>query len=107
MSSDFKPVIRSTALRDQVYERMRESIRTGHVRPGDRLQEIALAEALGVSRTPVREALALLARDGLAEMQGPGFVVTPLSPHAIAPIFALLPLLPPPPLPDAPPTPTH
>ena len=101
MSSDFKPLIRSTALRDQVYERMRESIRTGRVRPGDRLQEIALAEALGVSRTPVREALALLARDGLAEMQGRGFVVTGLSPQDIGHIFELRRLLEPPAVRDA------
>src|SRR5258708_26180195 len=101
MSSDFKPLIRSTALRDQGYERMRESIRTGRVRPGDRLQEIALAEALGVSRTPVREALALLARDGLAEMQGRGFVVTGLSPQDIGHIFELRRLLEPPAVRDA------
>src|SRR5258708_19995335 len=101
MSSDFKPLIRSTALRDQVYERMRESIRTGRVRPGDRLQEIGLAEALGVSRTPVREALALLARDGLAEMQGRGFVVTGLSPQDIGHIFELRRLLEPPAVRDA------
>jgi DNA-binding GntR family transcriptional regulator len=72
---------------------MRDSIRTGRVRPGDRLQEIALAQVLGVSRTPVREALALLARDGLAEPQGRGFVVTGLSPKDIDDIFELRRLL--------------
>jgi DNA-binding GntR family transcriptional regulator len=80
---------------------MRESIRTGRVRPGDRLQEIALAEALGVSRTPVREALALLAREGLAEPQGRGFVVTGLSPKDIDEIFELRRLLEPPAVRDA------
>jgi DNA-binding GntR family transcriptional regulator len=93
MRPEIKPLVKASALRDQVYERMRESIRTGRVRPGDRLQEIALAEALGVSRTPVREALALLARDGLAEPQGRGFVVTGLSAKDIDDIFALRRLL--------------
>jgi DNA-binding GntR family transcriptional regulator len=80
---------------------MRESIRTGRIRPGERLQEIALADVLGVSRTPVREALALLARDGLAEPQGRGFVVTGLSPKDIDDIFALRRLLEPPAVRDA------
>jgi DNA-binding GntR family transcriptional regulator len=93
MSSRLKPLVRSTALRDQVYERLRESIRAGRIRPGERLQEIALAAALGVSRTPVREALALLARDGLATAQGRGFVVSGLSADDIDDIFELRRLL--------------
>ncbi len=101
MRPEIKPLVKASALRDQVYQRMRESIRTGRVRPGERLQEIALAEALGVSRTPVREALALLARDGLAEPQGRGFAVTGLSAKDIDDIFALRRLLEPPAVRDA------
>ncbi len=93
MRNNLKPLIRSTALRDQVYERMRESIRGGRIRAGERLQEITLAEALGVSRTPVREALAMLASDGLAEQVGRGFVVAGLSPQDIDEIFELRRLL--------------
>ena len=44
-------------LREVVYETLREAIRTGALRPGERLMEIQLAEELGVSRTPVREAI--------------------------------------------------
>jgi len=72
---------------------MRQSIRGGRVRAGDRLQEIALAKVLGVSRTPVREALALLARDGLAVPNGRGYVVTGVSPKDIDDIFELRRLL--------------
>jgi DNA-binding GntR family transcriptional regulator len=93
MRASLKPLVRSISLRDQVYERMRESIRAGRIRPGDRLQEISLAEALGVSRTPVREALALLAKDGLARLDGRGFVVTALTPKDIDDIFELRRLL--------------
>jgi DNA-binding GntR family transcriptional regulator len=93
MRSGIKPVIRSTALRDQVYARLRELIRAGQLRPGDRLQEISLATALGVSRTPVREALALLANEGLAEADGRGFVIPSLTPQDIDHIFELRQLL--------------
>ena len=93
MPRHLKPLVRASALRDQVYERLRESIRAGRIAPGGRLQEIALAERLGVSRTPVREALALLARDGLASPSGRGYVVAGLSPQDIDDIFELRRLL--------------
>lgn len=44
-------------LREVVYETLREAIKTGSLAPGERLMEIQLAEELGVSRTPVREAI--------------------------------------------------
>ena len=44
-------------LREVVYETLREAIRTGALPPGERLMEIQLAEEMGVSRTPVREAI--------------------------------------------------
>lgn len=44
-------------LREVVYETLREAIKAGTLPPGDRLMEIQLAEELGVSRTPVREAI--------------------------------------------------
>ena len=93
MASNLKPLVRASALRDQVYGRLRGSIRTGRIRPGERLQEIALADALGVSRTPVREALALLANDGLAVAQGRGYIVAGLAPRDIDDIFELRRLL--------------
>ncbi len=93
MSGHLKPLVRASALRDQVYARLRESIRGGRIRPGEKLQEIALAEALGVSRTPVREALALLAAHGLAAPSGRGYVVAGLAPQDIDEIYELRRLL--------------
>lgn len=61
-----KSEIRRVAdLRQQVYETLRKRITDGHFKTDARFQEIKLADELGVSRTPVREALAMLVRDGL------------------------------------------
>jgi len=49
----------------QTYRALIEEIRTGRLRPGDRLRETELADRLGVSRTPVREAIRQLEADGL------------------------------------------
>ena len=51
----------------EVLEQLRERILSGELAPGARLQQVPLSEALGVSRTPLREAMARLARDGLLE----------------------------------------
>lgn len=53
-------------LRDVVYKTIRNAILKGELKPGSRLMEIHLASSLGVSRTPVREAIRLLEREGLA-----------------------------------------
>lgn len=53
-------------LRDVVFHTLRESILKGELEPGERLMEIQLAEKLGVSRTPVREAIRKLELEGLA-----------------------------------------
>lgn len=59
--------IRRTVLRDEVREALLEWLAAGRLAPGQRLEEARLSQALGVSRTPLREALASLARDGLVE----------------------------------------
>lgn len=61
----FAPVERPVALAEQVYHALRDRLRSGAIGPGQALQEVQLAEALGVSRTPVREAMARLATEGL------------------------------------------
>jgi DNA-binding GntR family transcriptional regulator len=58
-------VVPTTRLRDQVYNIFHEELKTGTLKPGERLNELALAKRYGVSRTPVREALFQLAREGL------------------------------------------
>lgn len=55
-------------LRDVVFQILRQSILHGELKPGERLMEIHLAERLGVSRTPIREAIRKLELEGLVVM---------------------------------------
>lgn len=55
-------------LRDVVFNTLRQAILKGELKPGERLMEIALAERLGVSRTPIREAMRKLELEGLVVM---------------------------------------
>lgn len=55
-------------LRDVVFNTLREEILKGELRPGERLMEIHLAKKLGVSRTPIREAIRKLELEGLVAM---------------------------------------
>ncbi len=61
------PVDEVPRLREQVYDRIRRAILNGELVPGARLSVSALAERLGVSTMPVREAIRLLEDDGLLE----------------------------------------
>ncbi|MGN0169914.1 MAG: GntR family transcriptional regulator [Lachnospiraceae bacterium] len=56
----------SLPLRDVVYQTLRNAILNGELKPGERLMEMKLAGKLGVSRTPVREAIRMLEQEGLA-----------------------------------------
>lgn len=53
-------------LRDVVFHTLREAILKGELKPGERLMELQLAAKLGVSRTPIREAIRMLEQEGLA-----------------------------------------
>lgn len=55
-------------LRDVVFHTLREAILHGDLKPGERLMEIKLASRLGVSRTPIREAIRMLELEGLVLM---------------------------------------
>lgn len=55
-------------LRDVVFGTLRRAILTGELKPGERLMEIHLADKLGVSRTPIREAIRKLELEGLVTM---------------------------------------
>ncbi len=55
-------------LRDVVFNTLRQAILTGDLKPGERLMEIHLANRLGVSRTPIREAIRKLELEGLVIM---------------------------------------
>lgn len=56
-------------LRELVYEELRMLIMTGQIKPGTRMMEIDLAESMGVSRTPVREAIRQLEKDNLVTIE--------------------------------------
>lgn len=55
-------------LRDVVFQALRKAILVGDLKPGERLMEIHLADELGVSRTPIREAIRKLELEGLVTM---------------------------------------
>lgn len=52
-------------LREIVYEELKMQILTGEIKPGTRMMEVELAEDMGVSRTPIREAIRKLEKEGL------------------------------------------
>ncbi len=73
------PGVDRSLLRDDVYRRLRNAIVDGTFAPGEQLRDHELAAWLGVSRTPVREALLRLAQGGLVVTQpGRSTVVSPL-----------------------------
>ncbi len=75
MNTSIKTLDRPAGLADRVYDQLRNSIGCHQIRPGERLQEVSLAALLGVSRTPVREALARLESEGTIAVEGRGFIV--------------------------------
>ncbi|MFJ6419313.1 GntR family transcriptional regulator [Paeniglutamicibacter sp. NPDC091659] len=75
---------------DKAYEALRTEIVEWRLHPGAILGEVEQAERLGVSRTPLREALARLTADGLAAQQrGRGVVVSDVSLEHVDDLFAL------------------
>ena len=69
MSNDLKVNMNEyLPLRDVVFNTLRQAILKGELAPGERLMEIQLAERLGVSRTPIREAIRKLELEGLVLM---------------------------------------
>ena len=70
MTSDFSVNMNEyLPLRDVVFNTLRQAILKGELKPGERLMEIALAERLGVSRTPIREAMRKLEQEGLVQYE--------------------------------------
>jgi DNA-binding GntR family transcriptional regulator len=89
MNTSIKPLERPAGLADRVYNQLRDNIGSHQIRPGERLQEVSLAAQLGVSRTPVREALARLESEGMIVVEGRGFVVPELTDADIEEIYQL------------------
>jgi DNA-binding GntR family transcriptional regulator len=91
MSAEGAPAATGTdqmSMTDRVYAHLREEILTARRKPGVVLRESDLAEAHEVSKTPVREALRLLARDGLVVLlPRKGYLVRPLELNDLREIF--------------------
>jgi DNA-binding GntR family transcriptional regulator len=80
MDLDHSTLNRSLPLRDQIYTKIRNMIIGGTLKPGDAINEVAIAEALGVSRTPVREAVKRISDEGLVKVLAQtGTFVAPIS----------------------------
>ena len=83
--------IRRRPLHEEVVERLRDMIVEGDLAAGKRLNETALADVLGVSRTPIREALKLLASEGMVELlPNRGARVVDMSSTEIAELFEVI-----------------
>jgi GntR family transcriptional regulator, rspAB operon transcriptional repressor len=81
---------KTTSLRDQVGNILRDEILTGRLQPGAILNERTLAERLGVSKTPVREALTLLGHEGLVHtLPRKGYFVSAISIQDVHDFFGL------------------
>jgi DNA-binding GntR family transcriptional regulator len=80
----------SLPIREKVYEDIKSSILSGHYTPGEKLAEEHLAETLGVSRTPVREALHKLESEGLIKPRKKrGFIVSRDTKEEVEELFEL------------------
>lgn len=66
-SQELKTVVKRVSLVDTIFETLVEAIVSGQLPPGSELNSVELAKQLEVSRTPLREALRLLARDGFVQ----------------------------------------
>lgn len=83
--------IKRLNLRDEVREALLEWLTAGRLAPGQRLEEERLSQALGVSRTPLREALASLAQEGVVEsVPRRGFRVPGLSAERVRDLYPLI-----------------
>ena len=90
VSPSRKPRKNAPSVREKTYEYIKSSIFSGRFTPGERLTEEHLAEELGVSRTPVREALHKLEQDGLIEpLESRGFCIPRDSEEEIEDLFEL------------------
>ena len=79
------------SLRDEIVDRLRSLVVTGELAPGGRINESILSGELGVSRTPLREALLLLVGEGLVACEpARGFVASPLTVAQAREVFPIL-----------------
>jgi DNA-binding GntR family transcriptional regulator len=86
--------LRSISLSEAAADALREMILDGRLAPGERVNEVHMSEALGISRTPLREGLRLLAAEGaLDAATNHGFFVRPLTVEEFDQIYDIRPIL--------------
>ena len=94
MNASVSPSLAPRALYPEVAERLRQQIFARELEPGSWIDELKLAAAWGISRTPLREALKVLAVEGLVTMKvRRGAYVTEMSRDDVGQIYHLLALL--------------
>jgi DNA-binding GntR family transcriptional regulator len=90
-SSNVTSLAEHRLLHEAVIDRLRDLIVTGELAPEAKLNERVLAERLGTSRTPLREAIKFLASEGLVELvPNRGAMVAPLKPEKMREVFVVL-----------------
>src|ERR1700742_1157638 len=90
MSSELRPRGPAPSNVDLALEAVRAAIVEGRLRPGERIKEVPLADELGFSRAPVRDALRLLERDGLVTLvPNRGAIVPELRAVDVLEVYAL------------------
>lgn len=95
--SSMQQVTAGTSLTTQVTDRLRAAVTSGEMKPGELYSAIELAEKFGVSRTPVREALQLLEKEGIVRIEkNRGARVLQISLEEIVQIFQIRIILEPP-----------
>src|SRR5215217_1323354 len=90
MSSEPRPRGPAPSNVDLALEAVRDALVSGRLRPGERIKEVPLADELGFSRAPVRDALRLLERDGLVRLvPNRGAIVPELRAVDVLEVYAL------------------
>ncbi|HBE44430.1 MAG TPA: GntR family transcriptional regulator [Deltaproteobacteria bacterium] len=85
---DFEGIKKERFLREQVYKRIKDSVLNGILKPNARLIEEKLAKDMGTSRTPVREAIQKIEKEGLIKkLPKGGFAVNVIAEHEINEVF--------------------
>ena len=86
-----EPIHKSASLHDAVVARLRTMIEEGELAPGEQIVEVSLSATFGISRTPMREALKVLASEGLVELRPRRTpVVAALDTDEIAAVFEVM-----------------
>lgn len=89
-----RPLEKPVTLRQRIVEFVKDSITNGKLKPGERVPEHEIAESLGISRTPIREAFRQLETEGfITVMPRKGAVVSPITAKDVREFYAIKSLL--------------